>query len=245
MKYIVVLLSILFTTIWLPRPNMPINEPKKGALVLAGGGHLPENIYDTFINLAGGSRAKIVIIPSAAATEPIIISPWHGHPITILHARNQLDTRNPQFSTILSQATGIWFMGGDQLRLINLYKNTPIEKELFKLLSRGGVIGGTSAGASAVSDIMIYKDIEKIGFGLTHFIIDQHFNSRQRLHRLQNIIHQHFNMTGIGIDEETAVVIKDNKIEIIGNGFVTVCNKNTAKKYKMGEKINIKATLLP
>ena len=134
----------------------PVEPAQKihGALVLAGGGSLPDSVYDAFLKLAGGADARLVIIPTAGGTEAVRMSTgiwilgenagqqaWHFSTPYRLHKANESDFVKP-----LTLATGVWLGGGDQTRFVNAYRGTAVESELRKLLDRGGVIGGTSAG---------------------------------------------------------------------------------------------------
>jgi cyanophycinase len=126
----------------------------------------------------------------------------------------------------LRQATGVWISGGDQSRLTALYGGTRVERELAKVLRRGGVVGGTSAGASVVSAVMMAGEGKTgQGFGLlADAIVDQHFSNRHRLPRLLGILKTHPGQLGIGIDEQTAVVIRGKEVTVLGNATVTVAN---------------------
>jgi len=219
-----------------------INRPvKTGSLVLVGGGSTPTSVKDKFVELAGGKKAEIVVIPSASATPGIhCLNQWQKYgtkSLSMLHAESREQADDPAFYLKLRKATGVWFSGGDQDRLMSLYHNTSVEKELHEVLRRGGVIGGTSAGASAVSNKMMSEGEAHEGFALTNIIIDQHFNTRKRLPRLQNLLEG--SETGIGIDESTAIIIKDNEGEVIGEGEVTVCKDKEVKKYQSGQKFKL------
>jgi cyanophycinase len=107
--------------------------------------------------------------------------------------------------------------------LRSLYGNTPVVGELKMLLYRGGVVGGTSAGASIAGTVMPYDDEEMEGFGLLDgFIVDQHFSNRHREGRLRKLIDRHPGMLGVGIDESTAIIVNDGEIKVIGNGEVHI-----------------------
>ncbi len=135
--------------------------PNKGALVIVGGGKIPSSISDKFITLAGGSEANFVYIPTAGEDADIAkIS--KDHPtlfglknITVLHTRDHKEANTEAFTAPIRKASGVWFSGGRQWRLVDSYLNTRTHKELMKLLARGGVIGGTSAGASIQASYMV------------------------------------------------------------------------------------------
>jgi cyanophycinase len=203
--------------------------------VLGGGGCLPEEAYERFMGLAGGGR--IVVIPSASSEPEASARGWERHKAVVVHAASRREALNPSLYKPIEDASGVWFSGGDQLRLYELYHDTPLIKALHRLLARGGVVGGTSAGASIVSDVMVYEDAEARGFGLTPIVIDQHFGTRHRLKRLRRIITRHAGLVGVGIDEDTAIVIRDDQMEVIGPGNATVCSRDSTVVYRRGEKI--------
>jgi cyanophycinase len=212
------------------RPPSRVSAIKTpGTFILAGGGHLDPAIRPCFIELAGGPKAKIVLIPSASSLPGIAdsaLASWEGEnvrAVTVLDARSRDEANDPRFCAPLRKATGVWIGGGDQARLLALYGGTQVEAELHALLRRGGVVGGTSAGASCVSAVMIHGGGERQGFGLLpEIIVDQHFSRRQRLPRLRKLLEKHPDLAGIGIDEGTAAVIRDGRIGVLGRGKVWV-----------------------
>jgi cyanophycinase len=212
-------------------------SPRVGSLILVGGGHLPDSIRHRFLELAGGKQARIVIIPSASALPNApaqSLAFWKTAPVKsvrILHTTCRGEADEPAFYGQLRDATGVWMSGGDQSRLSSIYGNTGVERELSKLLQRGGVIGGTSAGASVVSTVMVAGP-GKVGKGfglLAHTIVDQHFSNRGRLPRLLGLLKSHPTEVGIGIDEETAVIIRGGDVSVLGNGTVTVARPDSSR----------------
>lgn len=209
-----------------------------GSLVIAGGGDLPQSIYDRFIELAGEENAHIVIIPTAsvkADEQKDVRSHWRGGELRVksaklLHTRNPATANDPAFAEPLETATGVWIGGGIQSRLSEAYDNTLIEQRLKEVFARGGVIGGTSAGAAVMSPRMITggKEIARIGNGLdlapAEWVIDQHFMKRNRRSRLESVLKTYPECTGIGIDEETALVIRGRIAKVIGNANVWICS---------------------
>jgi cyanophycinase len=201
-----------------------------GSLLLVGGGDLPDSIRHRFLELAGGKEARIVIIPSASAQPEAparSLAFWKTAPVKsvrILHTTCHCDADQPAFYGQLRDATGVWISGGDQNRLTDIYGDTGVERELAKVLQRGGVVGGTSAGASVVTRVMM-AGAGKAGKGfglLTHMIVDQHFSNRGRLPRLLGLLKSYPDEVGVGIDEQTAVIIRAGEISVLGNGTVTV-----------------------
>ena len=212
-------------------------KPKSGALLLAGGGKLPEVVWNRFVKLAGGEEAHLVVIPTATADENIptqeaLASRWKERGIdnvTLLHTRDKQKANTPAFVKPLQQATAVWIGGGDQSRLADVYAGTAVERELSAMIKRGGIVGGTSAGAAICSRVMIAggKDVPNIGRGfdlVPKVIFDQHFLRRNRMERLQHAVRQHPYCTGIGIDESTALLIHDRKATVLGKSYVVKIN---------------------
>jgi cyanophycinase len=202
-----------------------------GALVLVGGGNLPNSVRQRFLELAGGRKARLIIIPSASALPGAAARSfafWNTSEVKSVRILDAVDRRqadDPRFYRQLRDATGVWISGGDQCRLADLYGGTGVERELAQVLRRGGVVGGTSAGASIASAVMM-AGTEQAGKGFGLFaqaIIDQHFSNRGRLPRLLSLLRHHPDLFGIGIDEETAVVIRGGEVTVMGNGTVSVC----------------------
>lgn len=196
----------------------------KPRLVIVGGGSLVPPIRERFINMAGGINSNIVIIPSASSLPDRCSSCTYNFKdclnIKVLDAETRNDANSDAFITNIQRADALWFSGGDQKKLLNLYKDTRSEIEFHRLLRRGKVIGGTSAGASIMGTVMPYESESLPGFGFIDLVIDQHFNTRSRLRRLQNII-DNTGLKGIGIDESTALVIDGDIREVIGLGKIT------------------------
>ncbi len=214
-----------------------------GTLVICGGGKLPDAVRDRFMDLAGGAKAKLVVIPtaSAAADGPNAASslePWKKYKpatLTLLHTRDPKRADAAAFVKPLTAATAVWFGGGDQSKIMAAYRGTAVERELHKLLQRGGVIGGTSAGAAVMSKVMITGGNPKAtvgtGFGfLTHFVVDQHFLKRKREQRLLGVLAAHPGLAGLGVDEETAVLVRGRAIGVLGNSVAVACLPASSRK---------------
>jgi cyanophycinase len=207
-----------------------------GALFICGGGELPAAVRDHFVQLAGGARARIVVIPTASrkADTPEgarVLLPWKGQKVAsvvLLHTRSRAQANDPGFLKPLTEATGVWITGGDQRLLTAAYLGTAVLDEIKKVLARGGVVGGTSAGAAVMSRVMIAGGSQRpeidIGFGLLgQVIVDQHFHQRNRLGRLQAALAEHPELVGLGVDEETAVVVRDGTLTVLGNFSACAC----------------------
>lgn len=157
------------------------------------------------------------------------LDPWRAlkpADARLLHTRDRKTADDPAFVQPLTEATGVWFGGGDQSRLTAVYKGTRFETELRNLHSRGGVVGGTSAGAAVLSDPMITGGTDKArtgsGFGLLPgFVIDQHFIARDRQKRLAGVIAAEPGGVGLGLDEGTAVVARGRELKVVGQSTAT------------------------
>ena len=213
------------------RPARPIG----GALFIHGGGALPPPLMEKFLELADRPTARLVVIPSAAADENIdafeIAERWKKRgfaKVTVLHTRSREEADSKEFTRALREAGAAWISGGLQSRLEKVYVGTRVERELHALLGRGGVIGGSSAGAAAMSKVMIRSgnpdpDVGE-GFGLIEgAVIDQHFVARKRLPRLRKVLAEHPGLVGYGVDEGTALILRGRRISVEGESTVTLC----------------------
>ena len=217
-----------------PQAPEPIGK-LPGTLVIHGGGALPEAIAERFLALAGGADARIVIVPTAGEPADDGGSPpsealWTGKAasVAVLHTRDRGEADRPEFCEPLSTATGVWFEGGQQSRIAEAYVGTAVERAVHDVLARGGVIGGTSAGAAVMSRLMITggNPLAEVGQGfdlLPGAVIDQHFTERDRQPRLLGVLREHPGLVGYGIDEGTALVAGGRSLEVLGDGAVTLC----------------------
>ena len=209
--------------------------PERGALMVVGGGALGPEIYARFIELAGGRDAPIVVIPTAGG-DSVYPPNWPGlrgltaagaRHVTVLHTLDRTEADRENFTEPLRRASGVWFPGGRQWHLVDSYAGTRTERELHAVLARGGVIGGSSAGASILASylvrgaregntVMMAPGYER-GFGfLRHTAIDQHVVARDRLDDLPQVLAKHPALLGLSADEGTAWVIEGDRSEIVG-----------------------------
>jgi cyanophycinase len=206
-----------------------------GALVIAGGGGLPDAVFEEFIKLAGSADSHIVVIPTAStradsgdSSDTIEIWKQRGaSTVAVLHTRDRDVANKNEFIAPLKKATGVWFGGGSQSRITDVYLGTAVEGELWLLLKRGGVIGGSSAGAAIMTEVMIAggNPIARTtkGFGfLPGAVADQHFLRRNRVNRLIGVLQDHPGLVGFGIDEGTAIVVTGSRVRAVGRSYVTV-----------------------
>lgn len=230
--------------------SAPEYGPPKGTLLIVGGGNLEgSGIYEKFIALAGGPSAKIVVVPTAGGNRradgtPIayaadsVLASWKKLGLTNVHMLHTADPKvadTPEFAAMLADAKGVWFVGGRQWNIVDSYANTRTEQAFHAVLSRGGVIGGSSAGASIQGDflvrgavagaqLMIAPEPEHLkGFAfLRKSAIDQHINTRNRWTDLQQVMPKYPTYIGIGLSEATAIVVTGDRFEVMGKAQVAV-----------------------
>jgi cyanophycinase len=232
-----------------------------GSLVICGGGEMPDAVNERFIQLAGGKAARLVIIATGKRCRDEAelrdeFSDFFEMNLPEIHLFNPLtreDVENEEFCAPLRRATGVWIGGGAQGRLADMFRGSLAEKLVHQVLEQGGVVGGTSAGASVMSTVMIRhgSSTEAVfdrGLGLANrTVIDQHFRQRNRQPRLIAAVEKHPHLVGLGIDEETAAVIKGNQMQVLGAASVFVVMGETpvrsewSRTLSAGEKITLVA----
>jgi cyanophycinase len=204
-----------------------------GSLVIVGGGGLTEQITQRFIELAGGVEAPIVVLPTANPkvdlNEAKFLERAGAKNVTLLAARTWAEVETPETAAALKQARGLWFGGGRQWRFVDAYEHTQAVALFHEVLRRGGVIGGSSAGATIQGDYLVRgsplgnTDMMALGYQrgfafLPGTAIDQHFRQRNRFADLARVIDRHPQLLGIGLDEATALVVTGEVGEILGRG---------------------------
>lgn len=225
-------------------PSKIVDGARRGWIVPIGGAEEKEHdprILERFVELCGGDNADIVVIPTASrlaetgANYEEIFSDMGARRVDCMDFDTRRDAEEPSRLQRLGEADGIFFTGGNQLRIATIMGGTAAA-QLIRQINAGGVhVGGTSAGASILSEHMIAFGSEgslpsadsvhlSPGLGLTNrFIIDQHFRQRDRLGRLLAALAYNPFPIGIGLDEDTAAFIDpDNVLEVVGSGGVTV-----------------------
>ncbi len=240
----------------------PEYGPAKGTLVIQGGGSdAGTGIFETFVNKAGGLGAKIVVVPTAGGNknpdgswkvykEDEVLAPWKKRGLTnvwMLHTHDPKVADTEEFAKVLRDAKGVWFVGGRQWNIVDSYANTLTLREFHKVLERGGVIGGSSAGATIQGDYLVRGAIagsnivmtpepeHEHGFAfLRKVAIDQHINTRNRWDDLIPVIKKYPNLLGIGLSEGTAIVVTGDQFEVIGKWKVAI-HDNT-RVYQPWEK---------
>lgn len=253
MRQIYFLLFTIITWSALAQTPVVINEksttrhgPEKGSLLIIGGGKVGPEIWNTFVTLAGGKeKAKIVVVTAAAGNEEAL-KPEHVESIrkqsgvakvTLLHTKKLTEANSEAFIAPLKEATGVYFIGGRQWRLADSYLNTLTHQAFFEVLNRGGVIAGSSAGASIQgsflwrgdtkgAQILVGDHTQGLGF-LKNSAIDQHLLKRNRQFDLIDFIKNAPELIGIGLDESTAIVVQQDTFEVVGKSYVAVYDYQT------------------
>lgn len=221
----------------------PTLGPERGSLVIVGGGRLPVSVSQEFLRRAGGKESAFVVIPTANTGED-----WDGEYIqksfltrlgvtdlVVLHTRDRDVADSEEFVAPLKKARGVWIDGGRQWRLVDSYLGTRTHRELWNVLDRGGVIGGSSAGATIQGSYLVRGAPEgnlimmapghEEGFGFLRMCaIDQHVLARKRHSDLHPVMCCHPQLLGLGIDEGTAVVVERDRFRVIGDSAVLVHN---------------------
>lgn len=209
----------------------PFIQERSGRLLLCGGNKLPKSVLDWFFQAGGAEKGSLVIIPTASPQSDLgDFSRWttmwkdyRWQNVSVLHSMESDDAKRFEWIEMLKNANAVWIAGGNQQRLVDRYSNTSVLDELRSLLARGGIVGGTSAGAAIASKVMIAGGLTEprtqVGWGLLpNLIVDQHFSQRGRFERLRNSIQENPTQLGLGIDEATAVLITTEHLQVMGNG---------------------------
>lgn len=227
-------------------PAPPRVGPERGTLLVVGGAMQSEEIYQTFIELAGGPDAHLVMIPTAGGEAHYDhrypgLDAWRAQGarnLTVLHTHDPAVADTDEFLEPLRTADGVFFFGGRQWLLADAYGGTRAEEAFREVLDRGGVIGGTSAGASIQGSFLVRGDTRtnqiligdhQRGFGYLRDVgIDQHVLRRNRHFDLLELIERHPEILGIGIDEDTAIVVRGDRFQVIGRSYVLIYDQGAA-----------------
>lgn len=221
--------------------SAPQYGPANGTLVIVGGGRVGEDVWGRFLELAGGaSEARLIVVPTAGGREEYdeerVVATWRERGVEnvkMLHTVDPQVADTEEFVKDLREATAVWFSGGRQWRLTDAYLNTLTLQEFHSVLARGGVIGGSSAGATIQGSylargapegnlIMMSPGHEESFAFLKNSAIDQHIDTRARWTDLYEVIMAHPELLGIGISESTAIVVTGDVFEVIGRGKVAI-----------------------
>ncbi len=224
-----------------PYDQRPTIGPEHGWLVIDGGGLVAE-VRERFVALAGGQSARIVAIPTALQDAPIDVQRYgeflahvFGVPhVIVLDTRDRTQANSASFVEPLKQATAVWIEGGRQWRLADAYLGTAVQREIENLLERGGVVGGSSAGATIQGSFLVrgasgtpgnpdgdntimMAPGHETGFGLlADSAIDQHVDARAREADLDVVIAAHPRLLGIGLDQGAGIIVHGNSFFVVG-----------------------------
>lgn len=228
-----------------------MSDPARRSLLIIGGAEDKVGrvtILRRFVNLAGGRKSRIVIIPTASSVPEEVVEVYStvfsrlGAPqVDAVNPPDRAHSSDDELQALIDGATGIFLSGGNQLRLSQLIVGTPLGAAILRAYERGAVIAGTSAGASIMSRFMISMGDEGVtprqrssqltaGLGLLPgVIVDQHFDQRARYGRLLSLVASSPSLLGMGIDEDTAAEITGGtELTVVGSGAVFVVDARTA-----------------
>jgi cyanophycinase len=236
--------------------------PAKGTLLIVGGGSMDgTGIVEKFIQVAGGVEKKFVIVPTAegnrnadgsvkAYSEESETASWLKRglkDVKMLHTHDPKVADTDAFAADLQNADAVWFNGGRQWNIVDSYANTKTLRAFHKVLERGGVIGGSSAGATIQGEYLVRGDTSGPNVMMTpepmhqeafkflrRSAIDQHINTRYRWDDLIPVIQKYPNLLGIGLSEGTAIIVTGDRFEVLGKWKVAV-HDNT-RLYQPWEK---------
>jgi cyanophycinase len=203
--------------------------PPKGTLFIYGG-QITDQFYTHFLQLVGDMDALIVVIPTAGNEDAygpdfkhmVSLKRLGAKNLQLLHTRDRAVANSEAFVEPLRQARAVWISGGQQRRLAEAYVHTRTHREIFNLLERDGIVGGTSAGAS-IQGSFLYGGGSKQpeGFSLIrNSAIGQHYFRRKRHTSLQKRLQKQPDLLGIGIDELTAIIVRGDRFRVVGKSKV-------------------------
>ncbi len=231
-----------------PRTTSPTTEP---TLFIIGGAEDrlgKAALLRRFVRLAGGRGSRLVVIPTASSFQQEVVTAYGdvfrrlgAAGPEVVNPRSRADAQDPRLVALLDAATGIFLTGGSQLKLSQYVLGTPLGEAVHRAHARGAVVGGTSAGASIMSEFMISMGEEGLtprqrvaqmshGLGLVKgVVIDQHFAQRTRYGRLMSVTAMSPDLIGIGIDEDTAIEVHGaSHFTVRGSGGVFVLDCRAA-----------------
>jgi cyanophycinase len=229
-----ILCSAIFTTV-IAQENPFYN--KKGKLIIIGGGAIPDSLFSFFANYCGGKDQSVVYIPTATSDEAYIKKGEHlikftsqgFNNLSTIHTRNKKEADDPKNIALMRNAKGLYFGGGDQQLIADAYAGTKLYDEMIALLDRGGVIMGTSAGATIMGSLMVGGDarddlskkytLNPAFSFMTNTALDQHVLARNRQFDLIPVIEHYPGTLGIGLDESTAIIVEAGQFTVLGKSY--------------------------
>jgi cyanophycinase len=221
--------------------NVESHGPTNGTLMVIGGA-ASDIFYTKFMELVGGADAPIVVIPTAVTSDSLTDEDLERfkksftekgfEQVTVLHTRDREVANSEAFVEPIQNAVGVWFSGGRQWRHADSYLDTRTHEAFFELLERGGVISGSSAGATIqgsylargdtrMNTIMMGDHEEGLGF-ITNVAIDQHLFARNRQFDMFEILENRPELLGIGLDEDTGIIVQGDQFTVFGNSYVAI-----------------------
>ncbi|WP_157268514.1 cyanophycinase [Azohydromonas aeria] len=237
------------------------------AVLMARGGNEDRRdemaVLRRFVQACGGPQARIVVLTAASAVPQIL---WAGYERAFaalgvagcveMALGSREDADSPAAVREILAADGVFMTGGDQRRLLSVLGGSAVAEAMRRARAqRGTCVAGTSAGAAALSGRMLAggrapllpeKDVVLLDAGLDLLpgaIVDQHFSERRRLARLMSAMAQHPELLGVGIDEDTALVVGRGGIEVVGSGAVTLLDGrhmgSSVKQAQPGERLTL------
>ncbi len=238
-------------------PALAAAAAPKGLLFIIGGGDRDAEMTRQFIALSERvNTGRILVFPMAGATPAEsgadMVKELKGFGAKNVEFRilTREQAGKPEAAAILDGVGGVYFTGGDQARVTKALLGTPVHRKLLEIYGNGAVIGGTSAGAAIMSEVMITGDEVKkpesghefetietgnvittpgLGF-IKSAVVDQHFATRKRHNRLISVLAEHPDLLGLGIDESTAIIVRpDETFEVVGEKDVIVYDPGRAK----------------
>jgi len=219
-----------------------LNAGEPGPLVIVGGGGTPETVRKHFVEIAGGKKARIAVLPQASSR------PNRGEASVEVYSKlgagevYSVSLDDPEKArAMIERSTAIWFPGGSQSQLYQELNNAGLV-DFIRGRHRAGIpFAGTSAGAAIMSEIMIPNAPEKPGLAggntpiakglglVPELIVDQHFIARHRMDRLLSAVMDYPDRIGVGIGESTAILVRRGEFKVMGQGSVVVVDARKAK----------------
>ncbi|GAB3697028.1 cyanophycinase [Mariniluteicoccus flavus] len=223
---------------------MTEHHSAQGAVFAIGGAEAKmrrRTVLRSFLSASGGKDARIVVIPTASSLGHEVVEVYEAvfHQIgaaevDFIRPSTRAESDDPELVAKIDAATGIFMTGGNQVKLTSVITGTPVGDAIVRAHRRGAAVGGTSAGASIVAEHMIAFGASgatpkqrmshlAVGLGLIRgVVIDQHFQQRNRYGRLLSLVAQSPSLLGIGVDEDTAAVVRGTILKVVGRGAVTI-----------------------
>ena len=247
-----------------PRVDAPIvhgglSESARGTLILMGGAIEPHNeAFQQFLRLSHARDGTLVVGLTTASAEPVAAArAWTGDfrragasNVRIPIFEHACDGRDREIAAMIKEANAVFLGGGDQVKLVTSLGGSCALVEIKALFRRGGIICGTSAGAAALTELtMAGGEIDEEGnlveqyigpgLGMLGFqtIVDTHFQQRRRLQRLFVVVAQNTQLLGLGIDEDTALIVRGHVGEVVGAGGVTFVDGRETVRFDNADEI--------